>query len=145
METVKSAAMRWKLYVVWNSTWLVLSYGRKTSSILFSWLQQWCQPKYSWNTDHSIGENRRLLRTAAQHVKKQEALLPQTDRVTRYVSQNLANCCITVYMGITCTTRVTVDQRVINLCIQPWRVDSRRHPGRVATLNLVCVVCESQQ
>jgi len=66
-----------------------------------------------------------------------------TADATRYVSQNVANCCITVYMGITCTTRVTVDQRVINLCIQPRRVDSRRHPGRVATLNLVCVVCES--
>ena len=33
--------------------------------------------------------------------KIQEALLPQTDRATRYVSQNLVNCCTTV--GTSCT------------------------------------------
>ena len=39
---------------------------------------------------------KRVLCFFSNGMSKQEALLSQTDRSTRFVSQNLANCCITV-------------------------------------------------
>ena len=71
-------------------------------------------------------DGRTRCRPAPHTLSKQEALLPQTDRATRYVSRNLLNCC----------TTVGTDRRWIGVCpvrTAVWRELPAADRRRVST------------